>query len=309
MSGSDAFHDDKVRDDATYRERAASGSVLQGRRGSSAVDAQSGTGSSQGAPPPQPLSSDLYVCKGGRSFTVDESVRDPVTWYVAVSNCATLYGLDLSYVLEIHGQVGECPQTTRRRQPFVDAGSAGGGSGSAAAAAVRPTANTRGRQLFADPAAASTPGKALLTAREASVVVQQQKGDGSDLIVGTSGDDVTQSNSRRPTPCVLEGSVNTSLNWFGFFANLTLRGGNEDDYVDGSEEDADGGGVSSGSSDNGPGWFRYTFTYPYDMQIQEVLLYDTDDLPKLHFEQDCAQKTLIIPSKLVHEKILELSYR
>lgn len=245
------------------------------------------------------MSPDLYVCKGGRSFTVDESARDPVTWYVAVSNCATLYGLDLSYVLEIHGQVGECPQSTHRRQPFIDTGNAGGAS-------IRPTANTRGRQPSIDPAAsASTPGKALLTAREASVVVQQQKGDGSNLVVGTSGDDVPHGNRRPPTPCVLEGNVNTSYNWFGFFANLTLRGGYEEDYIDGSEDVPDG----SVGSDNGPGWFRFTFTYPHDMQVQEVLLYDADDLPKLHWEQDCSQKTLIIPSKLVPDKILDLSFR
>jgi len=55
--------------------------------------------SSEGRP------TELYVCKGGRSFAVDESVREPVTWYVAVSNCATLHGLDLYYFMEVHGQV------------------------------------------------------------------------------------------------------------------------------------------------------------------------------------------------------------
>ena len=42
---------------------------------------------------------DLFVCKGGRSFSV---YADRLTsWYIAVSNCATLTGIELRYRLEV----------------------------------------------------------------------------------------------------------------------------------------------------------------------------------------------------------------
>ena len=71
-----------------------------------------------------------YHCEGGRSFTVDttltlsghhggqsagaaagggSTVTRPSAWYVAVSNCASLNGLDLRYRLVVYGHVGDCP--------------------------------------------------------------------------------------------------------------------------------------------------------------------------------------------------------
>jgi len=63
-----------------------------------------------------------YHCEGGRSFTVDtmstlsgygqpagSSVSRPSAWYIAVSNCAALNGLDLRYRLVVYGHVGDCP--------------------------------------------------------------------------------------------------------------------------------------------------------------------------------------------------------
>jgi len=63
-----------------------------------------------------------YHCEGGRSFTVDSmsaqsgygqpagsTVSRPSAWYVAVSNCAALNGLDLRYRLVVYGHVGDCP--------------------------------------------------------------------------------------------------------------------------------------------------------------------------------------------------------
>jgi len=63
-----------------------------------------------------------YHCEGGRSFTVDtmsslagygqqagSSVGRPSAWYIAVSNCAALNGLDLRYRLIVYGHVGDCP--------------------------------------------------------------------------------------------------------------------------------------------------------------------------------------------------------
>ena len=63
-----------------------------------------------------------YHCEGGRSFTVDtmsalsgygqpagSSISRPSAWYIAVSNCAALNGLDLRYRLVVYGHVGDCP--------------------------------------------------------------------------------------------------------------------------------------------------------------------------------------------------------
>ena len=52
----------------------------------------------------------MYVCEGGRSFTtVSGSLSDrPTTWYIAISNCASLLGLELKYRMEIIGHIGEC---------------------------------------------------------------------------------------------------------------------------------------------------------------------------------------------------------
>lgn len=48
------------------------------------------------------LIGDVFVCKGGRSFSVD--VDRLTTWHVAVSNCATLTGIVLRYRLEVGGE-------------------------------------------------------------------------------------------------------------------------------------------------------------------------------------------------------------
>lgn len=57
-----------------------------------------------------------YVCKGGRSFTVEgqrrhhghglvsdwsDSAAPAASWYIAVSNCASLRGLELQYRIEV----------------------------------------------------------------------------------------------------------------------------------------------------------------------------------------------------------------
>ena len=42
---------------------------------------------------------DLFVCKGGRSFSVYADRL--TTWYIAVSNCATVSGIELRYRLEV----------------------------------------------------------------------------------------------------------------------------------------------------------------------------------------------------------------
>ena len=69
-----------------------------------------------------PAGLSTYHCEGGRSFTVDtmsslsgfgepagSSASRASAWYIAVSNCAALNGLDLRYKLVIYGHVGDCP--------------------------------------------------------------------------------------------------------------------------------------------------------------------------------------------------------
>lgn len=206
---------------------------------------------------------EVYVCKGGRSFAVDESVRDPATWYVAVSNCATLHGLDLYYFMEVHGQVGECrPMHPSEMEP--------------------PTSTARSTppaDWFPPPpvtpylhAPASTPAKAGLTPREASLV--------KDIIM--FGDGGSDHEEEEEDVCLIEGDVNTTKNWFGFIANLTLAR---------------------------DGWFGFVFTYPYKMLTQNVILYERDELFNLHWDQTCFEKELVIRQQLVPEKILDLSFR
>jgi len=206
---------------------------------------------------------EMYVCKGGRSFAVDESERHPVTWYVAVSNCATLHGLDLYYFMKVDGHVGECRplvmselelfSSTTRRTPTVNW-----------FPPPPPTPYVHN--------SASTPSKAGLTPREAALI--------KDIVM--FGDDDSDLEDDEDDVCLIEGDVNTTRNWFGFIANLTLARN---------------------------GWFRFEFTYPYDMQVQNVLLYERDELQNLHWDQTCFEKELVIPQLLVPLKILDLSFR
>lgn len=48
-----------------------------------------------------------YVCEGGRSLVADQ-MNGRQAWFVAVSNCESLYGLNLYYRILIYGQIGEC---------------------------------------------------------------------------------------------------------------------------------------------------------------------------------------------------------
>jgi len=219
---------------------------------------------------PTAAAAEMYVCKGGRSFAVDEAVRDPVTWYVAVSNCATLHGLDLYYFMEVHGHVGECrPMAVSEMRPP--------GSTTSSAPVTNwlpPPAPPPTPYLFHAPAA-STPAKAGLTPREAQLV--------KDIVMfGQDGSDESEDDDGGDDVCVIEGDVNTMLNWFGFLANLTL------------------------SSD---GWFSFDFTYPYDMQVQNVILYERHELSYLQLNQSCWEKEMIVPQQLVAEKILDLGFR
>jgi len=207
---------------------------------------------------------EMYVCKGGRSFAVDEAERDPVTWYVAVSNCATLHGLDLYYFMKVDGHVGDCrPMMPSEMKPR--------------SSTTRPTPTVKWFPPLPPtpyvPQPASTPAKAGLTPREAALV--------KDIVIFAA--DNSEEEQDDEDVCLIEGDVNTTRNWFGFIANLTMAG---------------------------DGWFRFVFTYPYEMQVQKIILYEQDELQNLHWDQTCFEKELIIPQRLaLDEKILDLSFR
>ncbi len=58
-----------------------------------------------------------YTCEGGRSFTSSSSGEKPTTWYMAVSNCASLMGLELEYRIEVLGHIGDCPYPVTPSNP------------------------------------------------------------------------------------------------------------------------------------------------------------------------------------------------
>jgi len=204
---------------------------------------------------------EMYVCKGGRSFAVDEVERDPVTWYVAVSNCATLHGLDLYYFMKIDGHIGECrPMRMSDMEP------------ASSTTRATPVINWFPPTPYARQPAASTPVKGGLTPREAALV--------KDIVVFEG--DSSEEEEEDEDVCLIEGDVNTTRNWYGFIANLTM---------------------------NRNGWFRFVFTYPYVMQVQNILIYEQHELPNLHWDQTCFEKEIVMPRMLFAEKILDLDFR
>lgn len=173
-----------------------------------------------------------YVCEGGRSFTVDQqAVNGPTSWYIAVSNCATLQGLDLQYRLVIYGHVGDC-RSAGEASSFGSSLSLGS-----------PAENPR--------------------------FLLMQKSPNPPMAYSDSS-------------CVLEGRLNTSSNWYGFLANISL---------------ARGGGM------------HFQFTYPAVRRVQNILLYNETDVRKLKLEKTCWQKVGIIQPPNSQEKLLELSFQ
>lgn len=132
-----------------------------------------------------------YVCEGGRSFTVDQhrspANGGPTTWFIAVSNCAALRGLELQYRLVVYGHVGECRPGVEEASPALGGkstspGSSTGGGGGGGADRHRYQLMRR------------NPPSPPVHSSDSS--------------------------------CVLEGRLNTSSTWYGFLTNVSLaRGG------------------------------------------------------------------------------------
>lgn len=181
-----------------------------------------------------------YVCKGGRSLTNAQSNDGPTTWYIAVSNCAALYGLELDYQIEMHGHSGPCHAIT----------------------------NVNAIETITTRLLPTTTTTASAKAKAASLMPRQAE--------------LTFLEKENMKVCTMEGIVNTTYNWVGFIRNLSL---------------VEGGG------------FYYEFTYPYSMQIQNIILYEEEDINKLYGDQNCWQKESIISSLHVPDKILDLSFK
>ena len=165
-----------------------------------------------------------YVCQGGRSFSSGYLADGPVTWYLAVSNCATLMGLELTYRFEIWGHRGEC------KSPYK-----------------------------------------LVTSTQMPVQdVNAVMGNGK------------MSTLVHDSECTKSGSLNTTDDWYGYIANVSLLRG---------------------------GGFKFKFTYPYQKQVQNVILYGDEDMDKIRPQLSCWQKEGVIRSRRVPDQILDLSFR
>ena len=156
-----------------------------------------------------------FVCEGGRSFTVDHppppgpgehfvaavaaaaTIPGPSTWYIAVSNCATLQGLDLKYRLAMYGHIGDCPTVPVPTTPSI--------SSSLPVPAPR----------------------ASLVPRQASSSSQNKDGSSSSSgsSSGVGADDGSSGGGDSGSVCVFADGLNTTVPWYGFLANISLAAG------------------------------------------------------------------------------------
>ena len=81
--------------------------------------------------------------------------------------------------------------------------------------------------------------------------------------------------------CVIEGKMNTSSNWYGFIANVTLAAEGE---------------------------FNFKVSFPFGEQSVNILLYNDDDLVLLPTAQSCYQRIGVIPKDQLNERKIDLSY-
>ncbi len=178
-----------------------------------------------------PKGMSAYTCEGGRSFTSSSGGEKPTTWYIAISNCASLMGLELKYRIEVVGHIGEC----------------------------------------------KTPVTAPPT-KSPDLVLSD---DGTNSLHRAGEASITRS-SNNPRVCAVEGELNTTTDWFGYIANVTLKKG---------------------------GGFRFKFSYPTRMYQQNVLLYGIKNVMKIRPQQSCWQKEGMISADQVNDQILDLTVR
>ena len=78
----------------------------------------------------------------------------------------------------------------------------------------------------------------------------------------------------------IEGTLDTADIWYGFIVNISIQ--------------------TSGS-------IKFLFSYPYDMQIQNVILYSENEVGLLNEGQSCWQKEGVIPAEDAYDRIMDLS--
>ena len=178
-----------------------------------------------------PKGMSAYTCEGGRSFTSSSAGEKPTTWYLAVSNCASLMGLELKYRIEVVGHIGEC------KTPVTPA----------------PT-------------------------KDPNMVLSD---DGTHSLV-MPGESAMSTSSSSAQVCAVEGELNTTTDWYGYIANVTLKKG---------------------------GGFRFKFSYPTYKYSQNVLLYGIENVMKLRPQHSCWQKEGVIKADQVNDQILDLTVR
>ena len=80
----------------------------------------------------------------------------------------------------------------------------------------------------------------------------------------------------------LEGTLDTADIWYGFIANISFH-----------------------TSES----IKFLFSSPYDMQVQNILLYSEREVGLLNEGQSCWQKYGVIPSADIMDRVIDLSYR
>ena len=162
-----------------------------------------------------------YSCEGGRSFVSTSGSQKPTSWYVGISSCHSLLGIELKYRILVTGHTGECKKQY-----------------------IKPT-----------------PPPNVEPSRIAEIP------PGNKAYV-------------KDTVCVIEGTLNSSKPWYGFITNVSLlRGGS----------------------------FKFRFSYPSSMSVQTILMYNQQDVTKLHANQSCWQKKGVISARNVPEQVMDLS--
>jgi hypothetical protein len=241
-----------------------------------------------------------YVCQGGRSFTAGPNGQSdrPTTWYLAVSNCATLMGIDLHYKLKVYGQLGEC-KSGHRYDPMSSIDNSDDARPSAGLDAApsnphgsRSTSSGRGG-VNQKPGEVYRPDDSNRLSWDNTGEQNDHPVRGSKAGVPSVGSlsssssyNVDESNPSQGRVCVIRGTLVTNHTWHGFIANISVGAG---------------------------GGFRYNFAYPYDMQVQNVLLYADHDLARLrktmaNTKEACVYREHVIRPEDWLEKMLDLKF-
>ena len=238
-----------------------------------------------------------YICQGGRSFTAGSNGAGdrPTTWYMAVSNCATLMGIDLYYKLIVYGHYGDC-KSGYRYNPRSDTFDKPNEVNNNHYGPYNPSNNQGGKGGTNNPVNPKT-GEVIRQPSDGNRINSDEQQHGSSSSAASSAHskkhqltgsankfDIEESNPQGKV-CVVRGVLVSNGTWHGYIANISVGAG---------------------------GGFRYTFVYPYDMQVQNILLYDEYDVNKLNqiptTREACWHRERVIRAEDLKGKILDLMF-